>query len=143
MSNNSKFSKEKAGIIFPKMQFWCNDYPSTRCPTLIEPFILLILCQKPLCGYEILQILTESGIEYKIEEHGFLYKTLKILQKKKYILPACSLDLKTEAIIKTNYYITNEGKERLKHWMKSLYILKEGFVAFLDCCEKTLLREDE
>lgn len=123
-------------VYFPKIRFWCEEYPSIRCPTLMEPFILFCLSQQPLCGYEIIQVLKESGINYKVEEYGFFYKTLNILKGKELVLPACCLMQKSESIIKTRYFITDKGRKKLKQWANSLAILKEGLDTFIEHYQK-------
>jgi len=132
MPYNTMFTKEKKDIRLPKIKFWCENYPGKRCPTFMEPFILLCLYQKPLCGYEIIHILKDCGINYKVEEYGFFYKTLNIMKEKGFILPACSLDNKTENVCKIMYFISDKGESKLKEWVFSLNVMKNDLDTFLN-----------
>ncbi|MBT1247602.1 MULTISPECIES: PadR family transcriptional regulator [unclassified Thermosipho (in: thermotogales)] len=98
--------------------------------TFIEPFILLIIAETPLHGYEIANRLSEYGIELTgLGQMGNLYRILSRLENEGFIIS--KWDSNAQGPSKKVYNITNKGIEQLKLNKKELTKIKNIIEKFI------------
>ncbi|MBB6061974.1 poly-beta-hydroxybutyrate-responsive repressor [Thermosipho japonicus] len=98
--------------------------------TFIEPFVLLIIAQSPLHGYEIANKLLEFGIELTgLGQMGNLYRILSKLEEEG--LLRFEWDNTNQGPSKKVYYITPEGLEYLKRSVEELEKINNTISRFI------------
>ncbi|MDK2886921.1 MAG: hypothetical protein PWP54_1499 [Thermosipho sp. (in: thermotogales)] len=98
--------------------------------TFIEPFILLIIAETPLHGYEIANKLSKYGIELTgVGQMGNLYRILTKLENEELIVS--KWDTSSQGPSKKVYYITQKGIEQLKRNSEELLKLKKIIEEFI------------
>ncbi|MBO8160512.1 MAG: PadR family transcriptional regulator [Thermosipho sp. (in: Bacteria)] len=103
--------------------------------TFIEPFILLIIAETPLHGYEIANRLSKYGIELtELGQMGNLYRILSKLEDEKYI--TSQWDSNAQGPSKKVYYITPKGIEQLKNNKEELLKVKKIIEEFISKVSK-------
>jgi DNA-binding PadR family transcriptional regulator len=103
--------------------------------TFIEPYILLIIAETPLHGYEIANRLSEYGIELTgLGQMGNLYRILTRLEKEKLI--EYKWDTDAQGHSKKVYYITSKGLKHLKNTKNELMKIKNNIQKFIDKVSK-------
>jgi poly-beta-hydroxybutyrate-responsive repressor len=100
-----------------------------RVERFVEPSLLLLLRERPLHGYELLDRLPELGVEGRIDI-GNLYRLLRGLEDEGLVRSEWSADLPGPA--KRTYELTAEGRRVLDSWVEGLRRAQgtiEGFLA--------------
>ncbi|SHH18443.1 PadR family transcriptional regulator [Thermosipho atlanticus] len=98
--------------------------------TFIEPFILLIIAETPIHGYEIANRLSEFGIQLiGLGQMGNLYRILTKLENEKLIYS--KWDTNRQGPSKKIYYITPKGIEYLKKSKEELLKVKKVIDKFI------------
>ncbi|ABR31081.1 PadR family transcriptional regulator [Thermosipho melanesiensis] len=78
----------------------------------IEPFVLLIIAENPMHGYEIANKLFEYGIELTgLGQMGNIYRILSKLESEGFVIS--KWDNSSQGPSKKIYYITKKGIEQL------------------------------
>ncbi|MBZ4650273.1 PadR family transcriptional regulator [Thermosipho sp. (in: thermotogales)] len=98
--------------------------------TFIEPFVLLIIAQSPLHGYEIANKLLEFGIELTgLGQMGNLYRILSKLEEEG--LLRFEWDNTNQGPSKKVYYITPKGLEYLAKSVEELEKINNTISRFI------------
>jgi PadR family transcriptional regulator len=100
-----------------------------RVERFVEPSLLLLLRERPLHGYELLERLPELGVEGRIDI-GNLYRLLRGLEDEGLVRSEWSADLPGPA--KRTYELTAEGRSVLDSWVDGLRRARgtiDGFLA--------------
>src|SRR5215510_11902235 len=84
-----------------------------RVERFVEPSLLLLLRERPLHGYELLDRLSELGFEGRVDI-GNLYRLLRSLEEEGLVRSEWSADLPGPA--KRTYELTPEGRRLLDRW---------------------------
>jgi PadR family transcriptional regulator len=87
-----------------------------RVERFVEPSLLLLLRERPLHGYELLERIPELG-EGRVDI-GNLYRLLRRLEDEGLVRSEWSADLPGPA--KRTYELTAEGKRLLDRWAEAL-----------------------
>ena len=88
-----------------------------RVERFVEPSLLLLLRERPLHGYELLERLPELGLEGRVDI-GNLYRLLRALEDEGLVSSEWSADLPGPA--KRTYELTNQGRRLLDRWAEAL-----------------------
>jgi poly-beta-hydroxybutyrate-responsive repressor len=100
-----------------------------RVERFVEPSLLLLLRERPVHGYELLERLPELGVEGRIDI-GNLYRLLRGLEDEGLVRSEWSADLPGPA--KRTYELTAEGRRVLDSWAAGLRRAQgtiDGFLA--------------
>lgn len=98
----------------------------------IEPCTLLLLKMKqPIHGYELMEELTQFGID---NDPGALYRTLRRLENEEMV--TSTWDTTGAGPAKRLYKLTSTGEELLKAWISNLKEKKNIISRFIDIYEK-------
>ena len=116
-----------------KVKPWCNCYPAERPPRFLRPFLLLLLRERAGHGYELIDRMREMGLEYSIQDAGYVYRTLRSMEKNGLI--ASQWDTENAGPAKRVYAITPQGVEMLHEWAQTFENLKVSLEAFLETYE--------
>ena len=116
-----------------KMKPWCNCYPAERPPRFLRPFLLLLLRERGGHGYELIDRMREMGLEYSIQDAGYVYRTLRSMEGKELI--ASQWDTENAGPAKRVYAITPRGVDMLREWAQTFENLKVSLEAFLEAYE--------
>ena len=100
-----------------------------RVERFIEPSLLLLLRERPLHGYELLERIPELGVEGRVDI-GNLYRLLRALEDEGLVRSEWSADLPGPA--KRTYELTTAGKHLLDEWASALRRSRERIDTFLD-----------
>src|SRR5213593_22064 len=87
-----------------------------RVERFVEPSLLLLLRERPLHGYELLERIPELG-EGRVDI-GNLYRLLRSLEEEGLVRSEWSADLPGPA--KRTYELTDEGRRLLDRWAEAL-----------------------
>jgi PadR family transcriptional regulator PadR len=104
-----------------------------RVERFVEPSILLLLRERPLHGYELIDRLPELAGEGRIDV-GNLYRLLRALEAEGLVSSEWSADLPGPA--KRTYELTSEGRRLLDRWAEALRLAQGDVQSFLDRYEK-------
>jgi PadR family transcriptional regulator len=104
-----------------------------RVERFVEPSLLLLLRERPLHGYELLERLPELGVEGRIDI-GNLYRLLRGLEDEGLVRSEWSADLPGPA--KRTYELTAEGRRVLDSWVDGLRRAQATISSFLDRYEE-------
>ena len=100
-----------------------------RLERFAEPAALLLLRERPLHGYELLELLPPLVGEQRVDV-GNLYRFLRALEEDGVVTSEWSADLPGPA--KRTYTLTDEGRALLDAWAAALGDARERIAAFLD-----------
>jgi len=116
-----------------KVKPWCNCYPAERPPRFLRPFLLLLLRERGGHGYELIDRMREMGLEYSIQDAGYVYRTLRSMEEKDLI--TSQWDTANAGPAKRVYEITPQGVQMLHEWAQAFENLKVSLEAFLETYE--------
>ena len=116
-----------------KIKGWCKNYPGDRPPRFLRAFLLLFLAQGEAHGYELIEKLKEMGVKYETYEFGYVYKTLRNMEKEG--LLSSRWNVKEKGAAKRIYRITDAGKSNLDEWARVLGNIKDSIESFLKAYE--------
>jgi PadR family transcriptional regulator, regulatory protein PadR len=99
-----------------------------------EPSLLLLLRERPMHGYELIERLPEvAGAESRVDV-GNLYRLLRGLEDEGVVTSEWSADLPGPA--KRTYELTDEGRALLDRWAESLREAQGVLSSFLERYEQ-------
>jgi PadR family transcriptional regulator, regulatory protein PadR len=104
-----------------------------RVERFVEPSLLLLLRERPLHGYELLDRVPELGVEGRVDI-GNLYRLLRGLEAEGLVRSEWSAELPGPA--KRTYELTDEGRRLLDRWAEALQRAQESIGSFLDRYEE-------
>lgn len=119
-----------------KMRPWCTAYPGERPPRFLRPFVLLLLHEHASHGYELIDRMREMGLEYSIQDAGYVYRTLRKMETEGLI--TSQWDTAAAGPAKRVYVITPQGAEVLREWAHTLENIKISLEEFLRLYEELL-----
>jgi PadR family transcriptional regulator, regulatory protein PadR len=106
-----------------------------RVERFVEPSLLLLLLERPMHGYELIERLPEvAGAETRVDV-GNLYRVLRALEDERIVTSEWSADLPGPA--KRTYELTDDGRRLLDHWAEALRGAQDTISLFLDRYEKS------
>jgi poly-beta-hydroxybutyrate-responsive repressor len=100
-----------------------------RVERFVEPSLLLLLRERPLHGYELLERIPELGVEGRVDI-GNLYRLLRSLEDEGLVTSEWSAELPGPA--KRTYELTAEGRRLLDRWAEALQRAEETISSFLE-----------
>jgi len=100
-----------------------------RVERFVEPSLLLLLRERPLHGYELIERLPELAGEGRIDV-GNLYRLLRALEAEGLVTSEWSADLPGPA--KRTYELTPEGQRLLDRWAEALREAQQDVQNFLN-----------
>ena len=100
-----------------------------RVERFVEPSLLLLLRERPLHGYELIERLPELAGEGRIDV-GNLYRLLRALEAEGLVTSEWSAELPGPA--KRTYELTPEGRRLLDRWAEALREAQQDVQNFLD-----------
>lgn len=106
---------------------------NARVERFVEPTLLLLLRERPLHGYELLDRIPELGVEGRVDM-GNLYRLLRALEDEGLVRSEWSAEVPGPA--KRNYELTNEGRKLLDRWAEALQRAQGTIGSFLDRYEE-------
>ena len=105
-----------------------------RVERFIEPALLLLLRERPMHGYELIERLPEvAGDETRVDV-GNLYRVLRALEEEGIVTSEWSAELPGPA--KRTYELTEEGSRLLDRWAESLREAQGVIAGFIDRYEQ-------
>ncbi len=104
-----------------------------RVERFVEPSLLLLLRERPLHGYELLERIPELGVEGRVDI-GNLYRLLRALEEEGLVQSEWSADLPGPA--KRTYELTAEGRRLLDRWAEALNRAQGTITGFLERYEE-------
>jgi poly-beta-hydroxybutyrate-responsive repressor len=104
-----------------------------RVERFVEPSLLLLLRERPLHGYELLDRIPELGVEGRVDI-GNLYRLLRGLEEEGLVRSEWSADLPGPA--KRTYELTADGRRLLDRWAEALVRAQGTIGQFLDRYEE-------
>jgi len=104
-----------------------------RVERFVEPSLLLLLRERPLHGYELLERLPELGVEGRVDI-GNLYRLLRGLEQEGLVASEWSDELPGPA--KRTYELTDEGRRVLDTWAEALGRAQSTIAQFLQRYEE-------
>jgi poly-beta-hydroxybutyrate-responsive repressor len=104
-----------------------------RVERFVEPSLLLLLRERPLHGYELLERIPELGVEGRVDI-GNLYRLLRALEEEGLVSSEWSAELPGPA--KRTYELTAEGRKLLDRWAEALGRAQETIGTFLERYEE-------
>jgi PadR family transcriptional regulator PadR len=100
-----------------------------RIERFVEPSLLLLLRERPMHGYELLERLPDvTGEETRVDV-GNLYRVLRALEEDGIVASEWSADLPGPA--KRTYELTEAGRRLLERWAESLAAAQRVVASFL------------
>jgi PadR family transcriptional regulator, regulatory protein PadR len=101
-----------------------------RVERFVEPSLLLLLRERPMHGYELIERLPEiAGAETRVDV-GNLYRVLRALEEEGIVTSEWSADLPGPA--KRTYELTADGRRLLDRWAEALRGAQDVISGFLD-----------
>jgi PadR family transcriptional regulator, regulatory protein PadR len=105
-----------------------------RVERFVEPSLLLLLRERPMHGYELIERLPEvAGGETHVDV-GNLYRILRALEEEGIVTSEWSADLPGPA--KRTYQLTDAGNRLLDRWAAALGEARDVIGGFLDRYER-------
>ena len=99
-----------------------------RVERFVEPVLLLLLRERPMHGYELIERLPEvAGDELRVDV-GNLYRILRALEDEGLVTSEWSADLPGPA--KRTYELTEVGSRLLDRWAESLREVRDVITRF-------------
>ena len=105
-----------------------------RVERFVEPSLLLLLRERPLHGYELIERLPEVAGDGRVDV-GNLYRLLRSLEGEGIVTSEWSADLPGPA--KRTYELTEEGRRLLDRWAEALRESQGVVHSFLDRYDET------
>jgi poly-beta-hydroxybutyrate-responsive repressor len=104
---------------------------TARIERFVEPSILLLLRERPMHGYELLERIGELAPPERRGrvDLGNLYRLLRALEEEGIVSSAWNADLPGPA--RRTYELTDAGARLLDEWAQALRRAREGLDAFL------------
>jgi PadR family transcriptional regulator PadR len=100
-----------------------------RVERFVEPSLLLLLRERPMHGYELLERLPEvAGEEVRVDV-GNVYRILRSLEEEEIVRSEWSADLPGPA--KRTYELTEAGRRLLDRWAEALQEAQDVITGFL------------
>jgi PadR family transcriptional regulator PadR len=99
-----------------------------RVERFVEPSLLLLLRERPLHGYELLERLPELGLEGRVDI-GNLYRLLRSLEDEGLVSSEWNAELPGPA--KRTYELTAQGRRLLDRWAEALGRAQDTIGSFL------------
>jgi PadR family transcriptional regulator, regulatory protein PadR len=106
---------------------------NARVERFVEPSLLLLLRERPLHGYELLERIPELGVEGRVDM-GNLYRLLRSLEEEGIVRSEWSDELPGPA--KRTYELTDQGRRLLDRWVEALRRAQGTITRFLDRYEE-------
>jgi PadR family transcriptional regulator, regulatory protein PadR len=100
-----------------------------RVERFVEPALLLLLRERPLHGYELIERLPEVAGEGRIDV-GNLYRLLRALEGDGIVTSEWSAELPGPA--KRTYELTDDGRRLLDRWAEALRESQDVVESFLN-----------
>src|SRR4029450_2279940 len=100
-----------------------------RVERFVEPSLLLLLRERPLHGYELIERLPEVSGEGRVHVAN-LYRLLRALEAEGLVSSEWSAELPGPA--KRTYELTDEGRSLLARWAEALRQAQADVQGFLD-----------
>jgi len=107
----------------------CGGFPPGRMMGFIQPWLLLLLSEKPAHGYELLDKLNQNE-DTKGMDPGFLYRTLRHFEQDG--LVKSSWDVEGRGPARRVYEITPDGIEYLHTWVDHIRSTRERLGRLLE-----------
>lgn len=104
-----------------------------RVERFVEPSLLLLLRERPLHGYELIERLPEVAGEGRVDA-GNLYRLLRALEAEALVSSEWRADLPGPA--KRTYELTAEGRRLLDRWAEALRRAQGTIASFLERYEE-------
>jgi PadR family transcriptional regulator, regulatory protein PadR len=101
-----------------------------RVERFVEPALLLLLAERPMHGYELLELLPGIAREERRVDLGNLYRLLRSLEEEGVVDSDWDEGLPGPA--KRVYRLTDSGRELLARWAEALGEAREVITAFID-----------
>jgi PadR family transcriptional regulator PadR len=105
-----------------------------RVERFVEPGLLLLLRERPMHGYELLERLPEITGEEARADVGNLYRILRALEEEEIVRSEWSADLPGPA--KRTYELTEVGRRLLDRWAESLREVRDLITKFSERYER-------
>jgi PadR family transcriptional regulator, regulatory protein PadR len=105
-----------------------------RVERFVEPALLLLLRERPMHGYELIERLPELAGEDARIDVGNLYRVLRALEEDGIVTSEWNADLPGPA--KRTYELTPAGLRLLDRWAEALRDAQAGIQKFLDRYEE-------
>jgi poly-beta-hydroxybutyrate-responsive repressor len=102
---------------------------NARVERFIEPSLLLLLRERPVHGYELLDRLSELGVDGRVDV-GNLYRLLRALEEEGLVASEWSDEPPGPA--KRTYELTADGRRVLDTWAEALRRAQTTISTFLD-----------
>ncbi|AHF97030.1 MAG: PadR family transcriptional regulator [Desulfurella sp.] len=122
-----------------KIKGWCKEYPGERPPRFLRAFLLFFIGIEESHGYDLIEKLKNMGIHYENYELGYVYKTLRTMEKEGLIKSKWNLQEKGNA--RRIYAITKAGRDNLAKWAEILTNLRDSIDSFLGEYERIYKKE--
>ncbi len=122
------------GEVDVKIKGWCKNYPGDRPPRFLRAFLLLFLAEGETHGYELIEKLKNIGVKYETYEFGYVYKTLRNMEKEGFL--SSRWNVKEKGAAKRIYRITDKGKKNLDEWAQVLSNIRDSLNSFLEAYDK-------
>ena len=100
-----------------------------RVERFVEPSLLLLLRERPLHGYELLERLPELGVEGRVDI-GNLYRLLRALEDEGLVSSEWSAGEPGPG--RRTYELTDEGRRLLDRWAEALGRAQGTISSFLE-----------
>jgi len=101
-----------------------------RVERFVEPALLLLLSERPMHGYELLELLPGIAREERRVDLGNLYRLLRSLEEEGVV--ASEWDESLPGPAKRVYRLTDSGRELLARWADALGEARDVITAFID-----------
>jgi poly-beta-hydroxybutyrate-responsive repressor len=101
-----------------------------RVERFVEPALLLLLSERPMHGYELLERLPELAREERRVDLGNLYRLLRSLEDEGIV--SSEWDERVPGPAKRVYRLTDSGRALLDAWAGALAGAREVVTAFID-----------
>ena len=105
-----------------------------RVERFVEPSLLLLLRERPMHGYELLERVPEVAGEDGGVDVGNLYRALRALEEEGIVTSEWRADLPGPA--KRTYELTEAGRRLLDRWAEALRQTQAVIAAFLEQYER-------
>lgn len=106
---------------------------------LIQPAILAVLAEGPVHGYALAErIGAMPGFAGHKPDVSGVYRFLKAMQRKGLVVSAW--DLSETGPAKKTYQLTEQGRQCLRRWVRTLEEYREGIAALLKTTRKAAKR---
>lgn len=127
------YRESKRILIIKKGEGCCSPEPGSRIRGFIQPWILLLLAEKPSHGYELLERL-HSGAPETPMDTALLYRTLRQMEADS--LVRSSWETGGNGPARRLYEMTSEGVACLHTWTQNLRRTRERLDEFIAVYEE-------